>query len=559
MPDAVVLYDQFNHPIEMPKRPDGVSQASIGERVDRWSNSPLREISPELYTRVMQPLAPLWEKNALCERCYSSAHFFAIGSDRASTIGGWDWSVQPFTDSPGAKAKPDDVAVAESIAEKIYGTENFSAYLEHLAWGELFFLRGAETIWDTSTYLPIRFELVDSMRLNWFQNQATILTEENPRTGEPLKPGNWTVHSLNLQNPAKSPLARANLFFYLLTTFGVVDYAALSDKYGKPIPIGYFTDESQRDALIEALMMIGDQYVGAFPIGTKIDLTAALAATKDIVEGLCRFGYDQSTKATCGHVLIVEAKSGSGTLASKGAQMTNQKVARGVANRVGDNVRAGLIKPLTFFHHGSKFLSRLPSLQFKSRNPVEDKANADSVVAWNAALEPLGLAIDGEWIREQAGVPTLVKRVAPVAIGAPAPSSSGQEPGTPPAQPKGDSAATDDTTDTTSDEPTSTTAESEQRMRSSSQSDRAPKVRTVMDVIATSAMVDENLQRSRAAAIRKLAEQAIERGITPAVFRDELLEYAAQLDTSASAEILTQGMAVADAMATANAATRAGK
>src|ERR1051326_6554155 len=108
------------------------------------------------------------------------------------------------------------------------------------------------------------------MRLNGWQNQATILTEANPRNGEPLKPGNWTVHSLNLQNPAKSPLARANLFFSFLTTFCVLGSAALSDKYGKPIPIGYFTDESQRDALIEALMMIGDQYVGAFPIGTKI-------------------------------------------------------------------------------------------------------------------------------------------------------------------------------------------------------------------------------------------------------------------------------------------------
>jgi phage gp29-like protein len=542
MADKVILYDQFSQPVELPKKPDAGAQATVAEKVDRWANSVVREVTPDLYARVMHPAAPLWEKQALCDRIYVNAHFLSIGSDRASTIGGWDWDVQPFTDRPGVKAKPDDVAVAEEVAMAMYGAQNLSAYFEHLAWGELYYLAFAETIWDPTNFVPLRFELVDGVRANWWGNQVTVFTEANSRTGESLKAGNWTIHGLNLQNPAKSRLPRANAFWHMLTTFGVVDYASLSEKYNKPIPIGYFADDSQRDALVDALMQIGEQFVGAFPVGTKVDFYQAITASKDIVEGLIKFGYDQSTKATCGHVLIVEAKPGSGTLGGHGAQMTNQKVARAVANRVADSVRQGLIRPLVWFRRGAKFLGRLPVLQFKARVAIEEKTKAESYVAWNQALEPLNLAIDGEHIREAAGVPKLVPRV----VAAPA--------GPPPASPDANT-------------PEAQAAEADQQAQQraalasaqAATADRSPKIRTVTDLITTSATMRQKGERDRAKKILELARQALENDTPVEAFRNELWELYDEFDKSKDDELLTQGMIVSDAMGAADAAVRAGK
>ena len=541
MPDKIILYDQFNQPIQMPKSLDGTAQAAIGEKIDRWATWSIRDISPDMYERVMRNTSPLWEKQALCDRIYSSGHFLAIAEDRASTIGGWDWSVQPFTDRPGQKAKPEDQAVADSIAEKISNAANLTAYFEHLAWGELYFISAAETIWDPNTYLPLRFELIDGVRMNWWKNQVMLLTDIAQAQGEPLRPGNWTLHSRNLQNPHKARLARANAFWHMLTSFAVIDYAALSEKYNKPIPIGYFTDDSQRDALIEALMQIGEQFVGAFPQGTEIDFYEAIAAAKDIPEGLIKLGYDQSTKATCGHVLVVEAKSGSGTLAGKGAQMTNQKVARGVANRVGDSVKQGLIRPLVWFHHGAKFISRLPSIQFKARNVEEEKASAETFVAWNAALASSDMAVDPEHIREVGGIPKIVPRAAPAGLPPAEPT-----PGQPPPSDEADAEQSDE-------EPAT------QKLRPASMAGKTPKIRTVTDVIATSALLGQKAEGDKARRVLEMAKQAVDDGLTVAQFRNQLWEMYDTFDSSKSGELITQGMTVAGAIGTGNAAVRAGK
>jgi phage gp29-like protein len=428
MPDPI-LYGPYNEVLTLPSKLDTSTQSDIVRTSsDRWASREVRDIGPETLARALRNTADLAEMVALCDRIYLDGHFLSIATDRVSSVAGAEWDMQPYTDSPGGSAKDDDKKVAESIAEKVYGIAALEAYFEHAAWGDgLYPLTAAETKYNPSTFLPEGFNLPDGVRFRYVGSELRLLTEAQPLSGEPLKPGLWTIHSIHPQNPRKTRLFKALAFYYMVARFATVDWLAFAEKYGKPIPIAYFTDPSDRAALIEAVMRIGVDFAGVLPASAKLDLEQALNASKDIYEGLAKFAHEQATKAVCGHTLIVDAQSGSGTLAGEGAQRTNLRITKAVAKRVAASVRQGLIRTLVALHHGPRYLSRLPVLQFKVDPPEDAKQKASTYVEWNKTLEPAGLMIDPEHVREMAGVPALVAR-APIGSGAPAAGDSGAQP-----------------------------------------------------------------------------------------------------------------------------------
>ena len=412
------LYGAYGEVLTLPSKLDASTQADIGRVLhgDRWASREVRDINPETLFRVLRNTADLGEMFALCDRIYLDAHFLSIATDRVSTVAGAEWDVQPYTESPRATAKDEDKKVADSVAEKLYGIASLEAYFEHLAWGDgLYPLNAAETRFNPATFLPESFNILDGVRLRYVANELRLLTEAQPLAGESLKPGLWTIHSIAPQNPRKTRLFKALAFYYMVARFATIDWLAFAEKYGKPIPVAYFTDPNDKPSLIEAVMRIGVDFAGVLPASAKLDLEQALNASKDIYEGLARFAHEQATKAVCGHSLIVDAKSGTGTLPGEGAQRTNLRIARAVAKRVAASVRQGLVRTIVALHHGPRYLSRLPVVQFKVDPPEDAKQKASTYVEWNRVIEPSGLMIDPEHVKEVAGVPNLVPRTPQVA------------------------------------------------------------------------------------------------------------------------------------------------
>jgi phage gp29-like protein len=436
MANEPTLYGPYGEVLALPSKLDTSSQADIGRVANRWASKELREINPETLVRIGRNTADLADMIALCDRIYLDAHFLSIATDRVSSVSGAEWDVQPYTESPNGTPKDEDKKVAESVAEKLYGIASLEAYFEHLTWGDgLYPLTAAETRFDPNTFLPEGFNLPDGVRFKYVGNELRLLTEAQP-FGESLKPGLWTLHSVHPQNPRKTRLFRALAFYYMVARFATVDWLAFAEKYGKPIPVAYFTDPNDKPSLIEAVMRIGVDFAGVLPASAKLDLEQALNASKDIYEGLAKFAQDQATKAVCGHTLIVDAKSGTGTLAGDGAQRTNLRITRAVAKRVAGSARQGLIRTIVALHHGPRFLARLPHLQFKVDPPEDARQKATTYVEWNRVIEPAGLMIDPEHVKEVAGVPNLVPRTPLVPGAAPDPSAANGAPAsgqTPPA------------------------------------------------------------------------------------------------------------------------------
>lgn len=619
----VVLYDWSGYELTLPKAPEA-SQAEIGRVADKWASVALKDVSPDTLARVAHNTAPLQEHMSLCDKIYNDAHFLSCAEDYTSSIAGLDWDVMPYVDARGAKAKDADKKVAESIGEKLYSAPAFDQYVEHLSWGDgLYPLAGAETIWDLNTYLPARFELVDAVRWTWSQalNELRLLTLAKPREGETLKRANWTLHSRHPQNPRKNRAHKALAFFYMCARMATIDLVSLSEKFGKPIPIAYFEDPNDRDKVVEAVMQIGTEFAGVFPKSVKVELMQALDAKSTIQQGLAQWAYDQVTKLVTGHVLIMEAKSGSGTLGGEGAQKTNLKKTKAGAGRIAGSIKQGLIRPLVWFHHGAKALDRLPSLVFKVTAPEDQEKKAKAYETWQKVLEPSGQMIDSEHIKEAAGVPLLVPR--PTAA-SPAPGKAGD-----PAQAAGAAATTDAGVATTAnaitgialdkvhgalldvvtgtlsrgaaivlikgagfsiedatemvdsqladakpqekppapgkpqnddqDDPEKTSAAAQRGgLRPAAQAEAAPKIRTLSDVIAASTLVGARAASGQSAGILAAARQAADDGMTVREFQDSLWEDYDETPIDKPAELLAQGMVVAEAIGMGDAAARAG-
>jgi phage gp29-like protein len=592
-PGGTVL-DWTGTPTQIPKKPEANSQAEVGRIVDRWASTIIRDVQPETLARVARNTAPLQDHMSLCDKIYLDAHFLAVAEEYVGSIAGLEWDVMPYVDSPGAAAKEEDKKVAASIGEKLYNTPGIDQYFEHLTWGDgLYPLAGAETIWDINTYLPARFELADAIRWNWANdNTLRLLTVANPREGERLNPANWTIHSRAPQNPRKNRKHKALAFFYMVARMSTVDLLGVSEKFGKPIPIAYFENGDDKDAVVEAVMQIGTEFVGVFPKSVKVELLQALDAKSTLQQGLAQWAYDQATKLVCGHVLIVEAKGDTGALAGGGAQKTNIKKMRAGAGRVAGSARQGVMRPLAYFHHGEKALARVPYLVFKVKPAEDEEKKARTYVAWNDALAPLGLAIGQEHIKEAAGVPELVVR--PTAGAAPSGELIAQQRETmkdlaaglivPEVAlmalkranvPEEEAAAAVEATVKAVEEirkrqadtsptkkpatpPAPATETAAQRAtRKASQAASTPKVRTLTDVILASTLLGARGEQERSGSIAAAARQAADDGKTVREFLDELWEGFDTTDTTRDAELLGQGMAAAETIGFADAAVRA--
>ncbi|MGN6185071.1 MAG: phage portal protein family protein [Thermoanaerobaculia bacterium] len=614
MQNNPILYGPYSEILTLPSKLDTDTQADIGRVAhgDRWASREIRDITPEALARVLRNSADLAEMFALGDRIYLDAHFLSVATDRVSTVAGAEWDVLPYTDAPRASAKDDDRKVATSVAEKLYGIPSLETYFEHLAWGDgLYPLSAAETRFNPSTFLPEGFNTPDGVRFRYVGSELRLLTEAEPLKGESLKPGLWTVHSISPTNSRKTRLFKALAFYYMVSRFATIDWLAFAEKYGKPIPVAYFTDPNDKPSLIEAVMRIGVDFAGVLPPSAKRDLEQALNASKDIYEGLARFAHEQATKAVCGHTLIVDAQSGTGTLAGEGAQRTNLKVARAVSKRVAASIRQGLIRTIVALHHGPRYLSRLPVLQFKVDPPEDAKQRASTYVEWNRVIEAAGMMIYPEHVKEVSGIPSFVPRaVAPGAVPrndktsandsddstertnaapaiAPIPASNVaqvretlKDVSARSIAPKAavrlirdagyeideaeemvreqlTGAATMADRRTSDAAPTPTAS---QKWQFASQRESvAPVIRTLTDAVIAGTFIQQHASRKQTEQMLAIIDDANARNLTPEAMRDLIIEQYESFDHSRAAEALAEGMVVAEAVAYGDEAERAGE
>lgn len=426
MPAAVTLYDAAGVPIqETPRPPERI--AEVGRTRDSWALREIRDIDAETLGRLARPDAPMPEQGALVQKILRDAHFLSVNRILINDVASLDWECQPAVrgktwksaSAPEKKAAEQD---AEFVSDVFYGIEEWDELLTHLLHGETF-LTLAEIQWDEN-YLPTGFEFVDWRRETWNAqtNQVRLLTQRSPYQGEELTPNGFIVYRSRFSpgSAREAGLWRALVLQFLVKHYSVTDWLIFAEKFGKPIPVAFYDDEKHRPSVVETMKALSADFAGVFPAGTQVDIKEPQRyGTINVFSGLQELADSQVTKLYLGHTLIADSEPGAGTLAGEGARKTNLKILRAVARRLGSVLRFYLARPLLGFHRGWDRAASPPQIAFKWKPDEDGEKQARTFVAWNDALEPSGMAVDPEHIREQANVPKLVARKSAPAAPAP--------------------------------------------------------------------------------------------------------------------------------------------
>jgi phage gp29-like protein len=415
LPRGTVL-DSTGNPIALVERPpEGV--AETGRVRDVWSQQVINEVTPAALARMLRNDYPLPQQMALGKRALNNdGHGLACYRDLVLSVAGNDWEVLPFDKSSRSRRE------ADQISEWLYAIDTqIEKLLAHLCFGEYMPLAGAEIRWSDD-YLPIGFEHVDPVRWWWepSTNSLKIRTVRNPWMGEDLQPAGFIIHRSQLVPGARREggLWRAYLWLYLFKHYTFSDWMQFAAIYGKPFRTAFYQRPEDKPSILQAMQDLGVNAAGVFPAGTVVELMQANgAATADVYKGIREACNDEMGELFNGHSLITHAKSGTGTLAGKGAQTVADKIVRQVSRGLGGTVREYLIKPLVAFQFGKARAQKAPRFKLKYEPPEDLLQKAKTFVFINQALAPSEEAIDPQQIRDDFNivktVPVKKKPVAP--------------------------------------------------------------------------------------------------------------------------------------------------
>lgn len=102
---------------------------------------------------------------------------------------------------------------------------------------------------------------------------------------------------------------------YLFKNYDLKDWVSFAEIYGLPLRLGKYApgaSDSDKAALMRALIQIGSDAAGIIPDGTSIDfITTEKTSSSDLYERLARYCDEQISKAILGQTLTSDSGGGS--------------------------------------------------------------------------------------------------------------------------------------------------------------------------------------------------------------------------------------------------------
>lgn len=243
-------------------------------------------------------------------------HIFAEMQKRKNALLKLDWSIEP----------PDDATPKEKeLAKKV------SAWFKALPEFEDVILNALDAIGHGFSAQEIEWEFYNNEWLpkaivrrpqSWFKTTPgqndTLLLNDDTNDGSPLWPFGWLVHKHNAKSGfiAESGLVRILVWPYLFKNFAIRDLAEFLEIYGLPARIGTYLQgatQDEKDALLEALVMLGHDAAGIIPDGSKIEFQAAAGGQANNFEIMINWCERTESKVILGATLTSQADSKSNT------------------------------------------------------------------------------------------------------------------------------------------------------------------------------------------------------------------------------------------------------
>jgi phage gp29-like protein len=333
-------------------------------------------------------------------------HYFGVLRTRKLAVARLPIEVEPADES--AEAKRDAALIETWLKRDMLKLELFDM-LDGIGKGTSV----TEMVWDMKPGLwqPSKLHWRDP---RWFEFDRVNGTDLLLRGGEtgygepsPLPAGKFVTHYHPSKSglPIRSGLARIAAWGYMFKNFAIKDWVTFLEAFGHPLRIGKYgpnESEENKNILHRALLELGSDAAAAFPETMSVEFVDRKAGTapNDLWRSHAEYIDDQLSKAVLGQTNTTDAKAGG--LGSGQANVHNEvrgDIEEFDAMMLAGTINRDLVVPMVMFNHGPR--DAYPKIRIGRPDEVDIAVEIDSA----AKLVEMGVAIDGEEMRERAGLP----------------------------------------------------------------------------------------------------------------------------------------------------------
>lgn len=223
----------------------------------------------------------------------------------------------------------------------------------------------------------------------------------------PLQAGKFIVHLHPSKSglPVRGGLARIAAWGYMFKNFAIKDWVIFLERYGHPIRLGkYGPNESEENKriLFDALYDLGSDAAAAFPETMSVEFKerSAGVAPNDLWRSHAEYFDQQISKLVLGQTNTTDAQSGG--LGSGQAQVHNEvrhDIETHDAVLLSATINRDLVVPMIMLNRGPR--EKYPRLKIGRPEAEDIKVTVETA----KTLADMGVQIDGEELRDRAGLP----------------------------------------------------------------------------------------------------------------------------------------------------------
>ena len=386
------------------RRPD-TREVAVAQVSDKYSEYPSNGLTPVKLAEIFREADAgdvLRQMELFEEMEEKDPHLFSQLQTRKNAVTGLDFEVIPFGDEPL------DKEIADFIEEQLNGIESFEDVENDLldAIGKGFAV--SEILWgyDEGHVVVQDIKTRHQKRFFWdtLDDSFKVRTKDAPE-GILLPANKFIVHRYKARSghTSRAGILRVVAWMYLFKNYDLKDWVSFAEIYGLPLRLGKYApgaSDSDKAALMQALIQIGSDAAGIIPDGTSIDfITTEKTSSSDLYERLARYCDEQISKAILGQTLTSD--SGGGSYAqSKTHNDVRHDLTVADCKALASTLRRDLIRPLCIFNFGED--KRIPYIRFDCEES-EDLTQTATILG--TLIEKVGLRVPTSFVYKKFSIP----------------------------------------------------------------------------------------------------------------------------------------------------------
>ena len=405
----VILYDQFDRPIERPEKKPERRPLAAAPLTDAFRDYVADGLTPERLAAVLKEAdagdvgrqAELFDQ--IEER---DGHIIGEISKRRNVILDADMTLAPASDD--ARDQRVYEAVNEMLDQITDWPDTMVSMQDSVGKG----FAAVELCWEVSEGQAWveKFDFLEQKRFRFTDRSGILspvplLISDDDPMGVDIPPWRVMMHRYGGKSGhvTRAGIYRICAWWYLFKNYSIKDWVIFCEVYGMPLRLGKYdsgASDADRSALEVAVRTLGSDAAGIISKATEIEFISGNSGSvsADLYQGMAAFSNKEISKAILGGTLTADVDGKGSYAAANTHNDVRHDLINADARALAATIRDQLIRPFVGFNFGWD----TPVPKYKGRfHAFDPEAHAD-------LLEKLAdrMDIPLSHVREKFGIPT---------------------------------------------------------------------------------------------------------------------------------------------------------